>query len=324
MALEQVGILVWNGTDWEVPKMYLDSVHTPGSFMTDRIPDTPALPVPSERYVAVSANAYQHQTVRWRWDGTTATYVEKWSIVDTIVRPETHGKVQYVLNGTNIDSSTTTYKWVEPNWVVDIVTPHAAIARPTNHGNLFWVDDNGVATQKSITYVAHIDNTVPEGRWDLTNPITGLESFDLTEVSSVEKLNNGVVSIHTTGYEYTFDVGTGWTPTLVNTFTDRPNDHDTFIDWRLDSADNNLAKIFHYYRTSVLTTYPATWELSEEWNGGQENRLGMTPAHGEVVGGTPVVYALDAQLGWVTNLAANVVTFNDQVVTHNNITVTFG
>jgi len=323
MALESVGVLVYNGTSWEAPKMYLDTVHTPGVIYTDRIPDTPALPIPSERYIQISANGYQRQVVTWRWDVATSTYVENWNIVETFVRPVDHGKVQYVLNGATIDNSTTTYVWVEPAWVVDTTVVHASIPRPADNGDIYWVDTNGVGTQYSVGYEAVIDNSVPTASWVSKDLVTGVESFDSTDITTVETLNAGNVSLHSTGTFYSFSVANGWVGSAVNEYLDRPSDHDTFLDWRIDPNNLDLGLVFNVYRTADLATYPPTWEYSEEWSGGQSHRYALYPPQGEVVEGVAISYGLDAVNGWVVVADATVVTYNNAIVTHNGLVVTY-
>jgi len=324
MALEQVGVLVWNGTEWEWPSFYMDSVNDPSAFYTERRADTPPLPVPSDRYILISANQYQHQRVTWRWDVGTNQYVEHWNIISIIARPTDHDLVQYVLNGTDIDSSTTTYVWSEPQWIVDNVVTHAPDSRPSNHGDLYWVDDNGIGTEKAINWIAFIDNTVPIGQWRIDDLVTGRESFDINTVISLVLLNpnNDEVTIRSLGTSSTFSVSTGWTQSSLVEYRDRPSDHAKFVKWQLSDTDENLAVVINSYREARLDPYPPEWLYSESRSGGQENRLGMTPPQGAIVEGNLIEYFLDTTSGWTTVNDPTWVTHNNQIVTHQGAIVT--
>lgn len=328
--MQHVGVLVFNGTDWEVPKPYLDGVYSPAAFYQELLPAQPALPPVTVRYVQLSTISYQEQHFEYRWDADTNAWVDRWYPVATHNRPADHGIVQYVDGGTTITSSTTTYVWVEPAWIVDVTTPHANIDRPADHLDLYWTQETEYAVEYQITYAVNIDNSIPIGEWVQTDIDTGNVNYDLTDITmTIEtEVGTGRVYIHSLGTLYTFSSVNGWTSTPVDVELDRPATHDVFAEWQIDPSDADNILEYKTYQTAQIESYPPSWLQEDLPSGGAINRLGMTPYHGEtrVTDGEveTYTYSFDSVNGWVgSGWASSIVYHLGVEVQHNGLTVRF-
>jgi hypothetical protein len=301
--MELAGVIVYGDNGWEIPIHYRDGVNDISAWFIEPVPAKPA-PTGDTRYEQVSTTTYQLQAHEWVWDAVTVNWVGKWVLVEAYHRPANHGKVVYVLSDPDtISSSTTTYIWTEPAWVIDTVTPHADIVRPATQDNLYWVDMSSYALEYITDFTAYIDNTVPEASWNSSDYLTGGILYDNTSIlSTVEILPvTGVYSIHSVGDLYTFDITDGYTITPIDAYVDRPADHDDFVTWEV-STDIHVVHRIHKIYTADLD-YPVAWNAADTWTGGQINRLGMTPYHGERRDNEGVIeeytYSFDITDGWV-------------------------
>jgi len=327
--MQVVGVLVWNGTDWEVPSYVVDGVEGPAAFHQELLPAIPALPPVTVRYVQINTESYQEQHFEWIWDVDTQAWVERWYPVATHNRPATHGIVQYVDAGITITSSTTTYIWSEPNWIVDTVVNHADDDIPVDNLTLYWADTEGTAIEYQITYIAVIDNSIPSGTWGQEDITTGNTNQDLTDLDINEKteVSTGRVYIHTEGILYTFSSVDGWTSSALDEELDRPVGHDVFVEWVIDETNADNVLEIRTFQIANLE-YPASWVATDLESGGAINRLAMTPYHGEtrVTDGEieTYTYSFDSVIGWLgSGWASSIVFHNGDEVQHNGLTVRF-